>query len=684
MAVMRTLVLLLAVAVLPAYAEAPSVVIPLERYEALTAQRGPRSYTVVETVRLEGSLAQGPTLVLRGRAAGDMPAVPVLASSELRLSDCGDEALLSRGSRGEVLLTPFKARFTLRCSLGRPKGDVLTVAVLGVLDVQGALSDAAVEVSEGVDGARTLAATRAAVPEAEAREVLAPTAVGRFRVSILPDTTHFLWQVSVHNPNRGKAPFSLGLRPGDAVELVNSAAPHAATKDSLTFQVPPGDVELTVLGTMRDTAFVPPFDAPIHYLLVESHPLLRAQVESAAKRLSPSQVGLASQYRGSQAFLLGPGQRATWTVAQLPVLPTTSYTVSSLRSLFFVGANGQVVAQSDIALENQGASELSLPLRAVPEFASVQGEPTQLTTDGKGDLWLPLSQGPQVITVQHKQTLPSGFGFTAGTLELPGLGGVASEALVRLRFGREWVPLFTSFAGARHMALPDLVDVLLLVFLALWSERLLRALGLPRRRRVVLAVLVAAMAGASEAYWLVLFVLSAGTVFAGLIWLRGLRLAALLPSYSSLVGVATTVFLGALLVVGVTTIFGDNIRRLFGTSADALGGDVAIAGRGLASPAAAVVAPVATQGLYQGLPARLEVPAGVRRDELASEIVDTSAPTSVRVLLVATWLVNALRALLCLAVLGLAYASRAQVLAGVRGQLAKLVAAKPPPVPREA
>jgi hypothetical protein len=682
---MRTPSLLLVLAVLPAYAEAPSVVIPLDRYEALTAQqKGGRSYTVVESAHLEGSLEKGPTLVLKGRAAGDMPAVAVLASSELRLSDCGDEALLSRGSRGEVLLTPFKPRFTLRCSLGTPRGDALSVAVLGVLDVQGALADGTVEVSEGADGARTLVATRAAAKDEVPREALAPTAVGRFRVSILPASTQFLWLVSVHNPNRARASFTLKVRPGEAVEQVTAAAPYVPSEAGLTFQVPPGDVELTVTGTTTNADFIAPFEGAVHYLLVESHPLLRATVDSAAQRLSPSQVGLASQYRGSQALLMTPGQRAGWTVAPLPVLPTTSYTVSSLKSLFFIGADGRVVGQSDIDLANQGASEISLPLGAVPAFASVQGAPTQLTTDGRGALWLPLAQGQQVITVQHKQTLSTTLGFAAGNLELPGLGGMASEAQVRLRFGREWVPLFQSFAGSRHMALPDLVDVVLLVFLALWAERLLRALGLARPRRVLLAVLVAAMAGASEAYWLVLFTLSAGTIFWGLCWLRDLRLNSLLPSYSSVVGVATTVGLGALLVVGVSTLFGDNVRRLFGMSADALGGDSAVIGGGHAPVAAEPMATPAPQGVYQGLPARLDIPAGVRRDQLSSEIVDTSAQGSVRVLLISTWLVNALRALLGLAVLVLAYLSRAQVLSGVRVQLAKLVSAQVPSEPREA
>jgi hypothetical protein len=409
-------------------------------------------------------------------------------------------------------------------------------------------------------------------------------------------------------------------------------------------------------------------------VLLESHPLLRLETKSEGSAISPAETGITAQYRGAQALLLSTGQQVSWTANRLEALPSTSYTVSSVRSTFFIGGDGQTVGESTVSLSNEGAPALSMPLTARPVWAAVGETAIALTRDAHGGIYLPLALGPQVASVQHRQSLEVAPGLAWGRLEVPGFGTTATNSVVTLRYGRDWVPLFEGYAGDQRWAVPAFGDVLVLVCLAAWAAQLLSA-WLSRRQAGLVAVLLGFVAWSTHTgYWAVLVGVSAVTMLRMVPWLRRLQLPVISPS--SLAGTVTVMGLGMLLLVGGATLFGDNVRALFGMSADALAGDTSVSKR------RAFEAPVSSRGPsaaahYEGTPARVELPMGHRETFLSQDLVDGTASGTATVLLLHASVVAALKVLLDLLLLLAAYRLRVPLLQGARSQLERLTVGEP-------
>lgn len=668
-ACMLTLTLLLLAAEPDAH-----VVLPLERYDTLLrgrpAQDVASSFTIVESARLEGTFEQGVTLTLTGRARGAMPAVKVLGDDARLLSCSSRDAVLGRATTGELELTPLAAKFEVKCALGAGESG-LSLSLVNVPAVAATVRDGVVDLGTPAAGLQRVSVTRRVAP-ALARQAefarVPPTAVGRYRLTVLPDEIRFRWQLQVHNPNRAHADFVVPVRPNEHIEGSTPVA-REVTADAVTFDVAPGDVELVMTGTLKGGEFVPPLPAAAQMVLLESHPLLRLETRSEGSAVSPAETGITAQYRGAQALLLSTGQHVSWTATRLEALPSTSYTVSDVRSTFFIGGDGQTIAETTATLSNEGAPALSMPLTARPVWAAVGDTASALTRDGHGGLYLPLALGVQVASVQHRQALEVAPGLAWGRLEVPGFGATATTSAVRLRYGRDWVPLYEGYAGDRRSALPAFGEVLVLLCLAAWVAQVLSA-WLSRRQAALVGLLLGFVAWSSQtAYWAVLIGVSAVTMLSMVPWLRRLSLPIISPS--SLAGTVTVMGLGMLLLVGGATLFGDNVKALFGMSADALAGDTQVSRRlGSQAPSSSPVAH------YEGTPARVDLPLGQRETSLSQDLVDGASGTAT-VLLLHTSVVAALRVLLDLLLLLAAYRLRAPLLQGARSQLERLTAAKP-------
>lgn len=655
------------------------VVLPLERYDTLVRGRPSQdepasSFTIVESARLEGSFEQGVTLTLAGRARGAMSTVKVLGDDSRLLRCTSRDAVLGRASTGELELTPLAAKFEVKCALGRSESGV-TLSLVNVPAVEALVRDGVVDLGAPAAGFQRVSLTRR-VASAQARGEFAkvpPTAVGRYRLTVLPDEVRFRWQLQVHNPNREHADFVVPVRPSEHIEGSTPVA-REVTADAVTFDVGPGDTELVMTGTLKGSQFVPPLAAAAQLVLLESHPLLRLETKSEGSAVSPAETGITAQYRGAQALLLSSGQHVSWTANRLEALPSTSYTVSTMRSTFFIGDDGQTVAESTADLSNVGASALSMPLTATPVWASVGDTAIALTHDAQGGLYLPLAPGPQQASVQHRQSLEVVPGLAWGRLEVPGFGATATSSSVSLRYGRDWVPLFEGYAGDRRWALPAFGEVLVLMCLAAWAAQVLAA-WLSRRQAATVAVLLGFVAWSTPTgYWAVLIGVSAVTMLRMVPWLRRLELPIVSPS--SLAGTVTVVGLGMLLLVGGATLFGDNIKAVFGMSADALAGDTQVSRR------SGWLAPVSPAGAprYEGTPARVELPRGQRETFLSQDLVDGAASGKATVVLLHASVVASIKVLLDLLLLLAAYRLRGPLLQGARWQLEQLTVASPAPV----
>src|SRR5258706_3904697 len=386
----------------------PSVVsIPLDVYNSLRKAEDNASATVVDTMPIAGTFHDRTlTITFAGRSVGAHTAVEVIHNgTDVTLSGCAGDALITRGGKGVFELIALSGSFTLKCDARSSGSDRLQMTVQpSVLSVRSALSDGElVAADEDDQGARAFTLVRQVVGTGE---TLATTATGRYLVTLLPDTSRFRYVIQVHNPNRSTSPLPLRLVSNEHLQQIDSSAPYEIKDGSYVFAMPPGDSAITLSGELAGTSFAPPVAASLQYAVIESHPLLRPLVQGSPKRVATSETGISTEYRGAVAFEIGARERITWSVTRLQALRAISYAVKNATHRFFIPANGPILGESEFQLDNQGAPELVLPPKPEPTFVSLGNEPVLMTKNAKGELTIPLSAGIQKVTVQHRQATP--------------------------------------------------------------------------------------------------------------------------------------------------------------------------------------------------------------------------------------------------------------------------------------
>jgi hypothetical protein len=610
-----------------AFTGAGQVTLPMSEYEKLA---GRPSLTVVDTLRIQGSFqSRDLSLSFSGRAAGLGPKVEVLsAPPAVSIFGCEGDAILAKSTGGVYELVPLLPRYTLRCRVATAGGDRLQVEVMpSVLWVESQVSDgelvASSQAGDPAGGRRGYSLLR--ISE-KSSEILKPSATARYRITLQPDATLFTYHVDVMNPNRSHQPFTVELKSGEHVQKVDAAVSFEPNGAEYRFQIPPGEQTLVLSGTLPRPIFAPPVPASVHYLLIESHPLLRPNITAlpqGAQQISAQETGLPTHFRGALGFLLRDGDRLAWQATRLEALRTTSFAVNAARHIFFLSDDGQALGESSLSLDNQGAPALSLPMRADPSYASLAGEPVLLTRDDSGQLWLPLAHGQQQVLVQHRQGLSRFFGMAAGALWLPELSVPASSASIELRYGREWVPIYEELAPEVRLPVLEAGQILLFLLLALWTERLLGLIGAALGFRLGVAALLSFPALVSG-WWLTLLLLAQLLLSTMLLWPWLLRRK---WSFWGIVGALTVA--GCVCLVGVIVLFGARasapMSKVAGVSSDRSYGEPP-------SPPKPQGAPGQSQ--YQGLPAKFVLPMGneqsyYNREMLAST---SSAPRAVSVL----------------------------------------------------
>ncbi len=654
----------------------PRVSIPLADYESLRKLREAPSLTVVDTLRVSGSFASRTlALSLSGRSSGTLPAATLLESIEgAALAGCDGSALVSRGTDAAYTLTPLGPRFEVRCRLVPSSGDRLSfVAGRAVLFPEGEVADG--EFLPGPDpgdGTRPFTVVRRI---AAAGEALAPTATGRYRITLLPDETRFRFTIEVRNPNRGRAPFDLLLGSGERVQEVVAPGPYDVKEGRTRFDLPPGDGTIVLTGTLGGTEFRAPVDAALSYLLLESHPLLRAEARTAAKRISPQETGMPREFRGGQAFLLGKGDAFAWSVKRLEALRSTSYAVRATAQTLFVPADGPVLGQTLFEIDNQGASDLALPPSPEPTYAAFGDEAVFLTRNEKGELWLPLASGPQALLLQSRQPLGRALGFATGRLAVPHLPVPSTRYAVELRYPDAWVPLYERFGGESRFAAPSIEASVVFLLLSGWLFALLGALRLGPRGAALLAGILAlsAFASATAAY-VVVAAAAVVTVFWVAAVARERR-----PRLRTLVALGALGAFAALVVLAVAIPSG--LLRSRGPQAppaevafysESASAPVARKAVRSDAPAAPAPEPQASGGAsYEGLPAKVELPRGSRSTWWSREMLAADAAPVVRVVLAGRTLVSLAQGLVVLAALGLLWRSRAGLRDGFRALRAR-------------
>lgn len=614
----------------PLVAQSSDVTIPLADYEALQLLKDGAAATVVDTMTLAGSFRQkNLTVAFEGRSVGTRAATPILTdATDVTLSECRGDALIDRSGKGAYQLIALAPSFAVRCEVRLSGSDRLRINVRpAVLAVRSAVDDGElVADDEKDDGSRVYTLVRQVVG---LNQTLAATATGRYLITLLPDATRFRYAIQVHNPNRNTSPLPLKLTSNEQVQQIDSGAPYEIKDGSYVFAMPPGDSTITLTGELRGTSFAPPVAATLQYLVIESHPLLRPAIRSTPKRVSASETGIATGFRGALAFEIGANERIAWSVTRLEALRTISYAVHSATHTLFVPANGPILGESSFELDNQGAPDVILPPRPEATFASLQGEPVLMTKNAAGELTVPLSVGAQSLVVQHRQQVGH-FGVVIARPDLPQLPIPATTTRVVMRYPDHWLPLWQAFATDGTPWVPEAATLFTFLLLMIWIERVLGMLRVSTRARIAAAAILAfAATNITLIFWLVVLLCGAVT---------------LLRLVSRENAIATRVAIGVLTVLGIVVIV--NIR----SAMSHLGSAVMQKADRVSAPGSGGLASTATVGdawAYQGLPARFELPEShVRSQTFTQDMLAADQPQRVTIVLLSmtfvTWLAIAL------------------------------------------
>lgn len=651
-------------AVAPSAALAPPghVTIPLAEYERLSSGS---SITVIESLRISGTFAgHDLQLQITGRSAGGWPRVEFLHGGwGLSIYGCEGEAIVGRGSRSDAQaataggeaqttfeLLPLAARFSARCRMSVANSDRLQLDTTpAVLWLESQVADgelSSITIGDGLrEGRRRSQIVRVS---GGSSAVLPVTATARYRISLLPESTQFAYQITAWNPNRQHQALTLSLRNGEHVQKVEASVRSEPLANVYRFEIPPGEQTLSIVGTLAtgDAAqgsFRPPLAASLHYVLLDSHPLLRPTITlQGGQRISPAETGLVAQHRGAQGFAIRDSDVLSWRVGRLESIHATSFALPLARHTFFLSGDGQVLGETQLRIDNEGASALTMPMHAAPSFASLQGAPILLTQDESGSLWIPLSAGTQEVLVQHRQQLRRAAGFALATLWLPELPIAASQNSVELRFGAEWIPLYVELAP--ELRLPPLGGAWLLGFalLLLWSERLLALLSLRFRRRLLLSAALSLSALILPWALLLLVIGNLGlSVTLAVGWLSRRRFT--LWTAIGALCLGGLVFLsGAVWLVGSRPASAPSPADLVVASPGSRDGRLSDETK----PEAAEGRTRGKEAAYEGLPAKFTLPYGQSRSTFHREMLATSPARPLYVLLLSQIAADLLGALL--------------------------------------
>lgn len=533
-----------------------------------------------------------------------------------------------------------------------------------VLWIESAVSDGELVTGPSEEGTRSASVVRRT---GGAREALPASATGRYRITLRPDETRFRYEIDARNPNRNRQTLDVSLSSGEHVLQVDAGVPYEADGSRYRFELPPGDTRLTLTGTLSGRTFSPPVEASVQYALLESHPLMLATVSGTRKRVSPDEVGIAAEFRGAQAFLLGKNEKLEWDVSRLEALRTTSFAVRQESHVLFIAAGGPPLGESAFLIDNQGASDVTVPVKPEPTFASLANDPLLLTKNKDGVVRLPLGRGPQQLLLQHRQEVARSLGIARGTLLLPRLAAPSSRASVEVRYPAEWLPLLEGFASEDHFHLPSWGALLLGALLFLLTDRALALLGISFRRRVPSALLLTLAALVwRDAAWAVLIADAAVMALVLVVPLRrvvwsGPRIA-LAVVFSIVAGIAVLVYTASVPMASKRAYETDSASSFRGAQVEAN-----------VKAQRAVEAPKVVEEVsgYQGLPAKFELPAGAHRSYFTREMLSADGPREVRILAISKKLAFWIAALVVLAAAVSLARLRREIAAGWKARLAE-------------
>lgn len=470
-------ILLLAASWAPA--QEATVTLPLKEYQSLVDASERESLTVIESVRLGGTLrGKALTLAVKGRCTGKPSKVQFLKRNPLMsLADCTGDAVLSPEDGGLALI-PLKEVFNLSCLVDFREQERIELEFLApALKISSQVTDAEMILQDAGQGNATVVLTSlVAMPGQKAREAIG---LGRYRISVLPNQTAFEYAFAFDNPNRSKTEVVIQLKNGEGIRAVNTTNAYREEARSLRIELLPGNNQIGVTGTLPAARFVPPLPFDDQHLLVENHPMLNVGLRTGARRISPKDTGIAYSFRSVQGLLLSAKDEVAWDIQKMQVFSAMGYSIPGQDYTVYLPAAGKPVVEARAGIENQGGARLALEVVGKPAFLEINGEPQLLYKDENARLTIPVGLGSQGMMVQYEGVKSLGLFSMVQNIRLLTFEAPATTVSMDLRVHKKWALLGAKFSrylytGVSFQAL--LIQILLCSALAVFLRK--RGMGL--------------------------------------------------------------------------------------------------------------------------------------------------------------------------------------------------------------
>lgn len=638
--------LLLAMSSPGATAPASTVTIPVQEYLSLVRQNEKPRFVTVLGASLGGRFGERLSLALSGQASSLNEKREFLRFDPQNVSfeNCaGDAQVAFEG--GSASLLALAPKFTLKCDIVPKNWSQVQLTLVQAMGARAEVAGAEALVLTDPNGDRQISVTKAMTGGARPAENLPVSAVGRFRVSLLPESARFDYDIAIENPARGSRPFEIRFVNGETPSRVTTDGEYTEEDGVLRLRLKPGANSVRIEGPFPGASFRSPVAGGPHYLLIENHQLLQVTAESAARRISARDAGLGSRFAGQRAYLLqapaeggGESESVAWTTKKLDVLPALGFAVEHADYNYFIPTRGKGVVEASFRINNQGQPEIPLAtLGGRPLYLEVDGQPQVLATNPEGELLLQLSPGVRSVYVQyeapHETRASVGFPF----LRLAKPHAVMSQIQSRLSF-EDGASLL--WAQGLSKSESDLFNPGLLLRFALfaalgfflftgrWRAALAAAAGIVGALAFPLALL------GLLAYGAALVVRHRAAIragFAGVKWTWDKTLGGLFAGGILAVGLLGLVMLLVLRVGGELADEGPGARNMTAGLLQNKAAHYEDRARGGAPMAEMAMSEDAADGFaaegdYQGLPAKVVVPEGLRVVRFERGLIEAGAP----------------------------------------------------------
>lgn len=672
---------------------ASTVTIPVQEYLSLVRQNEKPRFVSVLNATLTGRYGERLTLTLNGQASSlnDKREFLRFDPQNMSFENCQGDAQIAFDGGGASLL-PTSPKFTLRCELTIKNWSQVELTLVQAMGARAEITGAESLVLTDASGDRQINITKA-ISGARPTESMPVSAVGRFRITLLPESTRFSYDLQIENPSRGSRSFEIRFQNGEIPSRIATDAEYTEGEGVVQLRLKPGANSVQIEGPFAANEFKSPVAGGPHYLLIENHQLLQVNVTAEARRISARDAGIVSRFAGQRAYLLQKGNRAdvvAWTTKKLEVLPALGFSIESASYNYFIPTRGKGVVEASFRVNNQGQPEIPLSVEGRPLYLEVDGQPQVLATNAEGQLLLQLTPGVRDVYLQYEAPHESRSSFGLPYLRLAKPASVMSQIEARLSF-EDGASLI--WAQGLSKSESDLFEVPLLVriliFFAIAYLILARA-GVAPGVRIGAAVAFGILGGGAAP--LALLALVAGALgwayrhrrrgrefLASVKWTWDRILAAVLVG--GFAGLAVTVTLVMLLwgarekladetefasPANMTAGLMQNKMQSYRQEAPAMdsfaeesdGGEGGRGGAPLAEPAFSTTA---SEPDYQGLPAKVVVPVARRVVEFRRGLIEAGAPVVMFAAYTHPGVPRILWGLALLAILALAYSRRRQI-----------------------